>query len=79
MGMSYKYCIYPTLKQVTVIEHQLDSCRHLYNAALEHRITAFKSIGKFISYQDQQDELPSIRADYPEFKNIHSRVLQNIR
>jgi putative transposase len=78
MVMSYKYRIYPTLKQVTVIEHQLDSCRHLYNAALEHRITAYKAIGKFISYQDQQDELPFIRADYPEFKNIHSQVLQNI-
>jgi putative transposase len=78
MIIAYKYRIYPTLKQVAVIEHQLDSCRHLYNPALEHRITAFKEIGKFISYQDQQDELPSIRAGYPEFTNIHSRVLQNI-
>jgi len=78
MGIAYKYRIYPSAREVAVIEHQLDHCRWLYNAALEQRITAHKAMGKSISYRNQQDELPSIRADYPEFKNIHSQVLQNI-
>jgi putative transposase len=78
MVLAYKYRIYPTSKQVAAIERQLGLCRWLYNAALEHRITAYKAIGKSISYKDQQNELPSIKADIPEFKNIHSQVLQNI-
>ena len=76
--IAYKYRIYPTKKQVAVIERQLGICRLLYNAALEHRITAYKSMEKHISYQDQQDELPSLKAAFPEFKDVHSQVLQNI-
>jgi putative transposase len=45
---------------------------------LEHRITAYKAMGIFISYKDQQNELPLLKADFPGLKNIHSQVLQNI-
>ena len=78
MIVSYKYRIYPTSKQIAIIERQLDICRWLYNTALEHRISAYKSAGISISYKDQQNELPSIKEQFPEFKGVHSQVLQNI-
>jgi len=78
MIISYKYRIYPTKKQVDVINHQFSLCRRLYNNALEHRITAYKSAGISISYKDQQNELPLLKGAFPEYKTIHSQVLQNV-
>jgi putative transposase len=78
MFISYKYRIYPTSKQIALIVHQFDHCRWLYNRALGDRIAAYKTMGKSISYKDQQNELPSLKADYPGLKQIHSQVLQNI-
>ena len=78
MIISYKYRIYPTKKQVAFINHQFSLCRWLYHSALEHRVTAYKSMGKSISYKDQAAELSLIKEEFPEFKNVYSQVLQNV-
>lgn len=78
MVIAYKYRIYPTSRQIAVIDRQLGICRWLYNTALAHRITAYQAIGKSISYKDQQNELPSLKEAVPQFKTVHSQVLQNI-
>jgi putative transposase len=63
MIISYKYRLYPTPIQLQKIDEQLTEARHLYNAALEHRISAYKSCGKSISYYDQAAELKEIRKE----------------
>jgi putative transposase len=75
---SYKYRLYPTKKQVRIIESQFDFCRWLYNTALEHRVTAYKKLGKFVTYTDQANELPAIKNSIPNFTKIHSQVLQDV-
>src|ERR1700736_3697266 len=48
----------------------------LYNAALEERISAYQKHGKSISYYDQQNVLPEIKAARPEFVELGSHALQ---
>jgi putative transposase len=78
MTKSYKYRIYPNRVQIDILHKQFNLCRWLHNVALEHRITAYKSIGKNISYLEQANELPAIKEQFHEFANIHSQVLQDV-
>ena len=48
----------------------------LYNAALEERIDAWRKAGKSVSYYEQQNVLPQIKADRPEFIELGSHALQ---
>lgn len=75
---SYKFRVYPTPKQAQILVGTLVSCQRLYNTALEHRITVYKSIGKNISYMEQQKELPELKQMFPQYKSIHSQVVQNV-
>jgi putative transposase len=75
---SFKYRIYPTKKQEKKIIFTLDHCRWLYNTALQQRRDAYKSTGKSIGYMIQQNELPLLKEDFPQYKEIHSLVLQNV-
>jgi putative transposase len=57
----------------------LDRCRELYNAALEERKEAYRMAGKSISYYDQQNDLPSIKAEIrQEYQDIAAHVLQDV-
>src|SRR5699024_12309724 len=59
-------------------EQTLYLCRYLYNNALEQRISPYKKHKKSISYNMQQNELPLVKQALPEYKNIHSQVLQDV-
>ena len=48
----------------------------LTNAALEERIDAWRKAGQSISYFDQQNTLPEIKAARPEFAELGSHALQ---
>ena len=48
----------------------------LYNAALEERIDAYRKHGKSVGYYEQQNVLPEIKADRPEFVELGSHALQ---
>ena len=48
----------------------------LTNAALEERIDAWRKAGKPISYDEQQNVLPQIKTDRPEFIALGSHALQ---
>ncbi|MFC7386058.1 RNA-guided endonuclease InsQ/TnpB family protein [Sphaerisporangium rhizosphaerae] len=65
MRRSYKFLLRPTGKQVIALTACLDDHRALYNAALEHRRTAYAKAGVSISYGDQSAELKHIRAEDP--------------
>ena len=63
MRKSFKYRIYPSKKQIELINNQLFEACKLYNCALEHRIWQYKGAGKSISYKEQSSELKDIRKD----------------
>ncbi|GHE35303.1 hypothetical protein GCM10017673_42610 [Streptosporangium violaceochromogenes] len=65
MRRSYKFLLRPTAKQTAALTACLDDHRTLYNAALEHRRTAYAKAKVSIRYGDQSAELKHIRADDP--------------
>jgi putative transposase len=62
--LSYRYRIEPTKAQAIALSDMLGDFCQLYNAALEHRITAYKR-GVSIKCNDQIVTLPEIRRDLP--------------
>ena len=75
---AFKYRLYPTQPQRRDLERTLSLCRSLYNAALQERREAYRKAGKTVGFYEQKRWLPEIRADLPEYKHIHSQVLQNV-
>ncbi|XVQ83101.1 RNA-guided endonuclease InsQ/TnpB family protein [Microbispora siamensis] len=66
MRRSYKFLLRPTAKQAAALAACLEDHRHLYNAAVEHRRTAYRKAGVTVRYGDQSAELKDIRADDAE-------------
>jgi putative transposase len=75
MKRAYRFRLYPKAKQAELLEQTLTLCRRLYNAALEHRIVAYRN-GQSTTYLQQQNELPAIKKGFPEYASVHSQVLQ---
>lgn len=78
MIRAFKYRIYPTKTQEKTLIVNLRLCCNLYNVSLQHRRDVYKSVQRSVSYEEQADELPLIKKDFPEYENIHSQVLQDV-
>ncbi|WP_229799190.1 RNA-guided endonuclease InsQ/TnpB family protein, partial [Planomonospora parontospora] len=67
MGLrrSYTFLLRPTAKQAAALTACLEDHRQLYNAALEHRRTAYRKAAVTVRYGDQSADLKHIRADDP--------------
>jgi putative transposase len=78
MKKMYRYRLYPTKKQETILNQQLALCCDLYNAALQERRDAYRMCGKRISFTQQSAQLPEIKAIRPEYETIYSQVLQEV-
>jgi putative transposase len=76
MRRSYKFRLYPNREQVATLDRTLILCRHLYNAGLEQRITAYER-GFKVSFSKQSDELPNLKVELPEYHEVYSQVLQD--
>ncbi|MFF4415496.1 RNA-guided endonuclease InsQ/TnpB family protein [Streptosporangium sp. NPDC001559] len=66
MRRSFKFLLRPTRHQEIALAACLDDHRTLYNAALEHRRTAYAKAGVSIRYGEQSAELKHVRADDPD-------------
>lgn len=75
---TFKFKLVPTREQREQIFFTLNLCRWLYNSGLEQRITAYKKQNKSLTFYMQKKELPLLKKILPEFKNVHSQVLQNV-
>ncbi len=75
---AFKYRLYPTKPQRRDLERTLSLCRQLYNAALQERREAYRKAKKSITLYEQRRYLPEIRTAFPEYKLVHSQVLQNV-
>ena len=78
MLKSYKFRLFPSRSQTTKLEHTLELCRELYNAALSQRRNAWKLARISITYLDQQNVLPEIKAIREDIAGLHSQVLQDV-
>ncbi|MBN6056878.1 transposase [Nonomuraea sp. RK-328] len=63
---SVRFLLRPTSKQAAALTQCLEDHRQLYNAALEHRRTAYRKAGVTIGYGEQSAELKEIRKTDPD-------------
>jgi putative transposase len=77
MMRAYRFRIYPSNRQIDMLNSTLNMCRELYNAMLEQRKYAYRS-GRKVNYRSQQDEIPAIKERFPEYRSIHSLVVQDV-
>jgi len=68
--------IYPTKKQVLILDSWIDLHRELYNATLQERRDAYQKCGVSLSYRDQQNELPEVKRVRPDLIPLGSHALQ---
>lgn len=78
MQKSFKYRIQSNPHTIQQAEHWLDLCRHLYNTALNQRITIYKQNKGSISKFDQMKQLPELKVAFPEYREIGSQALQGV-
>jgi len=78
MLKAFKYQIYPTHKQRTLLQHNLDECRWLYNHLLEQRKNAWESDKTSLNYHSQAITIPKLKHERRSLNDVHSQVLQNV-
>src|SRR5262245_1506359 len=74
---TFKYKHHPTAEQEGNMAFVLRRCRELYNAALHERRDAWQKCGVSITAAGQSAELPAVKVVRPEYRDIHSQVLQD--
>jgi putative transposase len=75
---TFKYKLKPTPAQERALDRTLMLCHHVYNAAIEERREAWQKGGVSLGYYQQKAELPPIKAEMPEYREVHSQVLQDV-
>lgn len=74
---AYKFKLKVSKNVSLKLFHTLNLCRELYNAAFQERTEAYKLNRISISYQDQQNHLPDIKAFRADLNYVYSQVLQD--
>jgi putative transposase len=75
---TYKYKLQPTAEQAETLAFILRRCRELYNAGLQERRDAWHKCGVSITAAGQSAQLPAIKDVRPDFRDVHSQVLQDV-
>src|SRR5215472_2912221 len=75
---TYKYKLVPTAEQERALAFVLRRCRELYNAGLQERRDAWQRCGVSITAATQSAQLPAIKEVRPEYRDVHSQVLQDV-
>jgi putative transposase len=76
---TFKFRIIKPSKAVRAcLEQTLTLCRNLYNAALQERRDAYRLNRVSINYYDQANQLKEIKRTNPEYKGVHSQILQDV-
>jgi transposase len=75
---TFKYKRKPTAEQERALAFVVRRCRELYNAALEERKEAWEQCGVSVTVASQSAQLPAIKEVRPEYRDIHSQVLQDV-
>jgi putative transposase len=75
---TYKYKLQPTAAQERALELVVRRCRELYNAGLQERRDAWHKCGVSLTAAGQSAQLPAIKDVRPEYRDVHSHVLQDV-
>ena len=78
MRKSFKYRIYPSKSQTTILKQALETCRCLYNNNLACRKESYEKEKKNISYIGSTNLLKSQKEINPYLMKVHSQVLQEV-
>ena len=78
MRKTFQYRLYPTKKQLTLLENTLEQCRLMYNHLLEMRKQSWEVEKKGLSIYDQMRTFPILKQRIPDLNAVHSQVLQDI-
>lgn len=76
MTRRVEFKVYPNAAQREQLEVWTVLHARLYNACLEQRITHYRQHKGSVSYYDQQNELPALKAEFPEYTPLGSHALQ---
>lgn len=79
MSLATRNCtlrIYPTIKQKAALESWLELHRLLYNNCLAERRDVYKAEGRSVGYNEQQNALPQLKKNRPEYIPLGSHALQ---
>jgi putative transposase len=75
---TFKYKLKPTAEQEGTLAFVVRRCRELYNAGLQERRDAWQKCGVSITAASQSAQLPEVKEVRPEYRDIHSQVLQDV-
>jgi putative transposase len=79
MLKTFQYRLYPTKRQIRLLESQLEECRWLWNTLLAERKQAWDERHEAMSYFEQKKELPIFKAaERPALLNVQAQVLQDV-
>lgn len=75
---TFKFRIYPTALQETLLEKTLEECRFLYNTFLHERKESWEKHKKGLSFFTQKKTIVSLKKSRPSLDEVHSQVSQNV-
>jgi len=78
MLKTYKYRLYPSKKQINLLNNILYICKNLYNHQLTYEKYFFIKEKRFVNYRELNSLLPDLKILNQNLKNAHSQVLQNV-
>lgn len=73
---TYKFKLKPNKTQIQLINRCINTCRYVYNVALEERVLAYIMRGKSVSKFDQYNQLPELKNEFPWIGEVYSDTLQ---
>jgi len=79
MRKAYRYRLYPTKSQATLLKQTLEMCRWVYNDTLALRKNAWEQEQHSISLYETNKILTQWKKERPDLKGVHSQVLQNVQ
>jgi putative transposase len=75
---TYKYRLWPKRRQRERLAHTLETCRQLYNDALQERRDAWKTCRQSITFPMQSEQLPACKAIDESLVSVYAQVLQDV-
>ncbi len=77
MEYSYKFRMYPSIEQQTLIQKTFGCARYVYNHFLAQRVAEYKAAGKAPTRFQQDKELTSMKKEIPWLREVDATALQS--
>lgn len=78
MRKTYKYRLYPKREQLDALIHTVETCRDIYNTALEQRVMLYRDRKKNISCYEQINQMKDAVPCDECLIAVHSQVRQDV-